>query len=290
MSSRFELPPSAEAFLKSGLYLRNWSTCTLRTYRQGLASLYQTVPAASLPTKEHLATWVMALRARGLKPGGCNMYIRTVNSFLSWLKEEDQISTPLRVKILRAPQHQITLLSPADVRAILLFKPNRRIELRTWVLTLLLLDTGIRIDEALNIERKRVDLDNLSLVVMGKGRKERQVPFSHEMRKILYRWMSKAGATTTYLFNTQSGARVLYRNAFRDVQRLMSRVGISVHAHPHLFRHQFAATYIRQGGDIYRLSRLLGHTSISTTQIYLRSMGVEDLRAGQERLTPLHVT
>ena len=57
--------------------------------------------------------------------------------------------------------------------------------------------------------------------------------------------------------------------------------------HPLLFRHQFAASYIRQGGDIYRLSRLLGHTAITTTQTYLRSMGIEDLRSGRERLTPL---
>jgi integrase/recombinase XerD len=54
-----------------------------------------------------------------------------------------------------------------------------------------------------------------------------------------------------------------------------------------LFRHQYAATFIKRGGDIYRLSRLLGHTAVTTTQIYLRSLGVDDLRVGLERLTPL---
>jgi integrase/recombinase XerD len=92
-----------------------------------------------------------------------------------------------------------------------------------------------------------------------------------------------------FLFASRSGLLLSYRNVFRDVQRFCQRVGVSVHVHPHLFRHQFAVTYIRQGGDIYRLSRLLGHTAITTTQIYLRSMGIDDLRTGQERLTPLRL-
>lgn len=57
--------------------------------------------------------------------------------------------------------------------------------------------------------------------------------------------------------------------------------------HPQAFRHCFAVTYIRRGGDIYRLSRLLGHASITTTQRYLRSMGVDTINEGHQRLSPL---
>lgn len=60
------------------------------------------------------------------------MYIRTVNSYLSWLREEGQIDASLRVKLLRAPQHQKTLLSAADVRALLQFKPRTVVDRRTW--------------------------------------------------------------------------------------------------------------------------------------------------------------
>ncbi len=160
------LPSPAESFLKAGLYLRNWTARTAHTYRQGLVCLYQTV-AEPIPTKLHLDSWVIAMRERGLTPGGCNMYIRTVNSYLSWLREEGQIDSPLRVKVLRAPQHQKTLLSAADVRALLLFKPRTVVDRRTWTLILLLLDTGLRISEALGIERTRVDLDAMTLTVLG---------------------------------------------------------------------------------------------------------------------------
>jgi integrase/recombinase XerD len=218
------------------------------------------------------------------------MYVRTINSFLSWLKEDGRIEQRLKVKLLRAPQHLITLLSAGDLRALLLYKPRTVSERRTWTLILLLLDTGLRIDEALGLERSRVNLDGMVIAVSGKGGKERQVPISLELRKVLYRWTRTVeGPISPLVFASRSGLRLLYRNVTRDIQDVCQRSGIIAHVHPHLFRHQFAATYIRQGGDIYRLSRLLGHTAITTTQLYLRSMGVEDLRAGKERLTPLRL-
>ena len=85
--------------------------------------------------------------------------------------------------------------------------------------------------------------------------------------------------------STRSGGRLSYRNAYRDVQSICQTLGIA--AHPHAFRHCFAVSYIRNGGDIYRLSRILGHASISTTSRYLRSMGLEALREGHEQLSPL---
>jgi integrase/recombinase XerD len=78
-----------------------------------------------------------------------------------------------------------------------------------------------------------------------------------------------------------------HRNLYRDVVMLCHSIGISTRVHPHAFRHCFAVTYIRRGGDIYRLSRILGHASISTTQIYLRSMGIEHLRENHDTFSPL---
>ena len=87
-----------------------------------------------------------------------------MNSYLSWLRDEGQLTTPLRVKVLRAPLHQKTLLSATDIRA-LVFKSRTVVERRTWTLVLLLLDTGVRISEALGIDRSRVDLDGMRLTV-----------------------------------------------------------------------------------------------------------------------------
>jgi integrase/recombinase XerD len=106
------------------------------------------------------------------------------------------------------------------------------------------------------------------------------------MRKHLFRYLQSAPASQ-FVFCTNRGRSLQYRNVARDITVVCAAAGITRRIHPHLFRHTFAAVYVRKGGDIYRLSRILGHTQISTTQLYLRSLGVDDFRAGLERLTPL---
>ena len=100
----------SDEFLQQGLYLRNWSPRTVRTYRQGLATLPSSL------SKSTLAGWVMAHRQRGLTAAGLNMYARTINSYLTWLHEEGYLQERLRVKLLPNPAKPLTTFSDADVR------------------------------------------------------------------------------------------------------------------------------------------------------------------------------
>jgi len=79
---------NVEAFIKHGVYLRNWSSRTVRTYRQGLNALEGVIADEHGLTKPNLAAFVIAMRERGQSPGGINMYARTINSYLSWLHAE----------------------------------------------------------------------------------------------------------------------------------------------------------------------------------------------------------
>ena len=172
---------------------------------------------------------------------------------------------------------------------LVMFRPHGRLPLRTWTIIVTLLDTGLRIDEVLGLERSNVDLQSLVLRVRGKGNRERLVPISLECRRRLYLWL-KSAAASSFVFCTRLGYRLTSRNVYRDVKTVCQQAGVSgSHVHPHAFRHCFAVTYVRNGGDIYRLSRILGHASISTTQIYLRSMGIDVISEGHDRLTPLNL-
>ena len=105
-------------------------------------------------------------------------------------------------------------------------------------------------------------------------------------RKAVFRWLSRSDGR--FVFSTNHGRQWSPRNAYRDVTGLCRRLGITAaRVNPHALRHCFAVSYIRNGGDIYRLSRILGHASIVTTQLYLRSMGLEHLQEGHAKYSPL---
>jgi integrase/recombinase XerD len=106
-----------------------------------------------------------------------------------------------------------------------------------------------------------------------------------ELRKLLFLFDKKRPASK-FFFSTKQGVQLGYRNTYRDVKAIWKRAGVEgAHIHPHAMRHCFAVNYIRKNKDIYRLSRILGHASITTTQLYVRSMGIEQI--AEEHSTPL---
>jgi integrase/recombinase XerD len=90
------------------------------------------------------------------------------------------------------------------------------------------------------------------------------------------------------MFPTATGTKVSRRNMIRDSGIFCEHLGIhDARPSPHTFRHYFAISYLQRGGDIYALTRILGHTSVKVTDVYLRSMGIEDFQAEQQRLSPV---
>ncbi len=116
-----------------------------------------------------------------------------------------------------------------------------------------MLDSGLRLSEALTLTRQAADLDNLCLKVKGKGSRERLVPMSLELRKRLFHWQLRHQGEL--LFATRNGTRVTNRNFQRDFKRLCQRLSIAgVRCSPHTLRHSFAVGYLRKGGNIFYLS------------------------------------
>jgi integrase/recombinase XerD len=108
---------------------------------------------------------------------------------------------------------------------------------------------------------------------------------SFELRKVLFRWLGKH--TQPLVFGTFRGTKQNQRNVLQDLKDLGKELGISgVRFSFHTLRHTFATHYLRKGGNLFYLSRVLGHASISTAQIYLRSLGV-DFRAVHDGLSML---
>src|SRR5262245_51602495 len=185
-------------FLADGRYLRNWSERTIETYQRALTSF-----GATPLTRPGLNTWVMTLRQRGLSVTTVNILARAVSSYLSWLHAEGHHHERLRIKQLPNPPKPIKVFSDTDVRRIVAFRPKGRNQPRTWTLLVLMLDTGLRLSEALTLKRQHVDLTGLAIKVLGKGHRERWVPISMECRKHLHRLLARTSGDL--VFRTASG-------------------------------------------------------------------------------------
>lgn len=273
-----------EQFVKEKRFLDNLAESTIRSYT--LAFDWFEKLGGGFSEKE-LKQFVLGLRENGMCPSGCNVKIRSINSFLSWCFREGHCQE-LKIKQLKTGQVLIETFTDAHIRAFLRFRPKGNYEWRLHTIVCLLIDTGARIDEILNLDN--LDLDNLLIKISGKGNKERIIPISVEMRKILFLYQSRhqLKVYSKYIFPTNTGTKIGYHNFLRDFKAHCKRLGIKdVRTSMHGLRHYFAQNYLRQGGDIYRLSRILGHTNLATTQIYLRSMGIEAIREAHQRFSPL---
>ena len=161
----------------------------------------------------------MTLRQkRGLSVTTTNILTRAVSSYLSWLHNEGRHHERLRIKQLPNPPKPIKVFSDADVRRIVTFRPKGRNQPRTWTLLVLMLDTGLRLSEALTLERQHVDLDGRAIKVLGKGHRERWVPISGECRKHLHRLLARTEGAL--VFKTASGSGITRHNAHRDIKRV----------------------------------------------------------------------
>lgn len=285
--SPFSIKDAFDQFIKEKRFLDNLSENTIRSYK--LAFQWFEKLGGDL-NKTALSNFVIGLRESGMNPGGCNVKIRSMNSFLTWCYENDHNPENLRIKKLKGEQVVIKTFSDAHIRAFLSFKPKDEYQWRNHTIISLLIDSGSRIDEVLSMKTDSVNMEQLMINITGKGSKERFVPISLEMRKILYLYMNRQRFKVgSLLFPTKNGTKMNYHNFLRDFKLHCKDLGITdVRTSPHGLRHYFCQHYLRMGGDLYRLSRLVGHTNIATTQIYLRSMGIESIREAHQQFSPLN--
>jgi integrase/recombinase XerD len=278
-------------YIKEMRYLRNFSERTLRGYTEAFVRWQKYV--GDIPTASNLDQFVIGMREAGLNPTTCNISIRAFNAFLSWLLEKKHIPERFRLKKLPEEKKKMRVFSDQSLQAILSFKPQTANEHRIFAMVSTLIDTGIRINELLTIEKNRVDFDGLVITVQGKGRKERIVPMSLELRRSLHRYYTThrfSKFESPIFFCTTNGTVMSYRNAYRDLERLFTKVGVDkseIDGFFHQFRRKFARSYIKNGGSLSYLQVAMGHTTLEMTQHYV-SPDDEDIKLAHHHLSLLH--
>jgi integrase/recombinase XerD len=152
------------------------------------------------------------------------------------------------------------------------------------------IDTGIRLSELIQLNLSDLNLRDSSLrIEHGKGDKERHVFMGRKLNRAMRMWINARGITIAQdaLFISKNGERLEKRNIQRILHRLADKAGLKdVKVSPHRLRHTFAVEYIRNGGDPFSLQRILGHSSISTTTIYVHLAGA-GLREAHAKASPV---
>jgi integrase/recombinase XerD len=272
-----------EQFIQERVYLKGVSPKTVISYQCAFKAF-----GGATESKTAMMQRIAELRAKGISPISVNTYLRHLKAYLRWMEQEGHTKEPLKVQFLKAESKVLATLTQEHIKRLLGFKPRGINQSRTHTAAMLMLDCGLRISEALGLQFEHCDFDNLVVKVRGKGGKHRLVPVSADMRKVLYRYAAKYSGVGKLLFGTRNNTSVTVRNFGRDFKRVGAALGITgVRLSPHTLRHSFACEYLRRGGNLEFLRRILGHSSILTTQKYLRSLGVEDLQAAHEGLSPL---
>jgi len=259
-----------ERFVQERKYLQNVSHRTIEIYRNSWRHWEKFGPDP--------VAFVAGMRNRGKSPIGCNIHIRAMNAFFRWCGEKS-------IPKLKADDKIPPTFALPDIEKLLRFRPEKR-QNRTHLLTLLLLDTGLRISEALSLKLCDVDYDNMLLSVRGKGGKNRLVPFSLELRRRL--WKQSTRQPYELLFCSRTGNALQHRNVLRSVKNLCVSAGIKPPSRLlHSFRHTFAVNYLRNGGSVFHLQKVLGHSSLEMSRRYANLL-TEDLQQMQQRVSLLN--
>ncbi|HKU54447.1 MAG TPA: tyrosine recombinase XerC [Rhizomicrobium sp.] len=226
-------------------------------------------------TPADIRAFITFRRNEGLGPGGVQRALAAVRSFYKFLAKEEILENAA-ARSIRTPRVRRGLprpLSVADAARAITEAGEHDVEwlgARDAALLTLLYGAGLRISEALGLKRGDVPLGE-TLTVIGKGRKERSVPVLPLVALALSDYAGKipfAGAPSSPLFLSRRGRAMSPREAQGLMQRLRGRLGLPEKATPHALRHSFATHILQGGGDLRSVQELLGHASLSTTQVY----------------------
>ena len=221
--------------------------------------------------------YLIHLRSRGLGRTSRARHLVTIRGFYRFLVQEKYIATN-HAKVVDLPKRQITLpdvLTVDEVRNLLeVPKPTTLAGHRDAAMLELLYAAGLRVSELINLKLLDVNLEACFLRVMGKGSKERVVPFGSyaKLRLDSYLEFARPGLLkeriSAYLFVARAGKPMTRQGFWKLLRRYAQKSGLIKHITPHTLRHSFATHLLEGGADLRTVQVMLGHVDISTTQIY----------------------
>ena len=259
--------------------VKNLSENTTKSYERDLKKLYLFLEKLNVTNysdikEEICSAWIGELYSQNNKPKSIQRHLSSAKGFFRFLKKNNLISSS-PFELVTAPKSSNTLpdvLSPEDVEQLLNFKPSNTIEIRDMAIVELMYSSGLRVSETVNINISDFEENMSFLRVIGKGSKTRLVPMGRFAINAINNWLNereKISNNTDALFLNSKGSRLSVRSIQLRLKKMAIKQGLPP-VHPHMLRHSFATHMLESSGDLRTIQELLGHSSLSTTQIYTK--------------------
>ena len=262
------------AFLRYLEVEKHASPHTLKSYRTDLEDFQRFVAGLGLGSLSAVdvrtvRAFLAAVHTRGLDPASVARKLAALRSWLRFLVRRHVLGRN-PAQLVRAPRLPRKLVSflPIDETAALMAAPGERGGARDVAILELLYASGLRVSELVGLDVRDVDLAETTVRVLGKGRKERIVPFGTAAGRALRDHLVERGGTAGALFLNRRRGRLSVRSVHTIVRRRARAAGITRRVSPHTLRHTFATHLLDAGADLRMIQELLGHSRLSTTQRY----------------------
>ena len=278
-NSSYFIETDLEAYLIYIASVRNLSSNTVESYKRDLLKLVKYlqelgITSYSETTESVCSSWIGNLFAANNNPKSIQRHLSSAKGFFKFLLKNQIIeSSPFDlISGPKAAKHLPDVLSPEDVEVLMNFKPSNNLEIRDLAIIELMYSSGLRVSETSAVNLNDFEEDMQFLRVLGKGSKTRLVPIGRFAKQAIQNWLierQKIHIISDALFVNLKGGRITTRSIQLRLKRLALKQGLPP-VYPHMLRHSFATHMLESGGDLRTIQELLGHSSLSTTQIYTK--------------------
>ena len=273
-------PPAGQKLLADFLgHLANerrLSRNTILNYERDVAALLELSEATPLAKLQihHLRRFVAQLHARGLDGRSLARMLSAWRGFYRYLARDHGYTSNPCVG-LRAPKAKKSLpqaLSPDEAGRLMEIPDDDRLATRDKAIYELFYSSGLRLAELTSLAPADINFSDATVRMTGKGAKTRVVPVGSHALAALKKWLGKrallVGEGSEALFVNRHGTRLTARAIQYRMKQWALKLGLAANVHPHVLRHSFASHVLQSSGDLRAVQEMLGHASISTTQVY----------------------